>query len=73
MAPLQPAARLPQAVAGLPSNGNHTNSAPFNVPSFDDPMGETPVGEIIHAADTHANTQVAAAATPAAAGLLHQR
>ena len=67
MAPMQPAARLPHAVAGLPSNGNHTTSAPFDVPSFDDPMGERPIGEIMHAADTHANTQVAAAATIAAA------
>jgi len=40
MALEQPAARPPQAVAGLSGDTTFTKAAPFAVPSFDEPVGE---------------------------------
>ena len=67
MASEQPAARPPPAVAGLPSDGNHTNLGPFDVPEFDEPMDEASLPEIIHNQQETANTPTAATTTSVAA------
>ena len=41
MASEQPATRPPQVVAGLRGNADLTNLAPFDVPSFDEPICES--------------------------------